>query len=220
MNNDASEWDVERFDRWADTYDRSMMQRLLMAPLHQLTIKQATATRPAPASILDIGCGTGQLLRRTARRFPQAHMTGIDASEDMVRVAQALVPEGALLRFVHAVAEQMPFDDGAFDVVVTTLSFHHWEDQPMALREVRRVLSPGGTFALVDALAVGMLRGRLTRSQHGRFYTPQVLEGMLRQAGFDVERFVPVLRFAGVVQVILSRPVGDTLSQVPEPAGG
>jgi ubiquinone/menaquinone biosynthesis C-methylase UbiE len=153
MNRYASENDVDRFGCWADSYDRSIMQRLLFVPLHQLTLKRATASQPVPISILDIGCGTGQLLRHAARYFPSAQMTGIDAAEEMVRVAQASVPAGAPVRFVHAFAEQMPFPDAAFDLVVSTLSFHHWADQLMALFETHRVLSPGGTFALVDAPA-------------------------------------------------------------------
>lgn len=203
----AHDEEVARFNRWAEDYDNSFLQRLFFVALHQFTLGQATVGRSPTASILDVGCGTGRLLRQAAQRFPAAQLTGIDAAEEMILVARAAAPRAALLRFVQGFAEELPFADHSFDVVVSTLSFHHWSDQRMGLREVHRILSPGGTFALVDALAVGLLSRPLTRSHHGRFHRPEDLQAMLQGAGFDVERFVPIRRFGGVVQVILSHPV-------------
>jgi ubiquinone/menaquinone biosynthesis C-methylase UbiE len=206
MSNGTNGIDNDRFDRWADSYDNSLFQRLIFEPMHRFTLSQATARQPGPASILDIGCGTGRLLRRAARRVPDARMTGVDASEEMIRVARASVNGTAPIRFVHGFAEDMPFGDESFDLVVTTMSFHHWSDQSLGLREARRVLAPDGTFVLVDALAAGWVRWFLMRSHHGRFNPPETLERMLQQAGFDGARFVRVPRSGGVVQVVLSQP--------------
>jgi ubiquinone/menaquinone biosynthesis C-methylase UbiE len=204
MVDPAVDQNVDRFGRWADTYDRSVLQRVLFGPLQEMVLEQAALDMPAPVSVLDIGCGTGQLLRRASRHFPEATLTGVDASKDMLRVAQAAVPVGAPVRFVEAFAEHLPFDDGAFDLVTTTMSFHHWADQPAALREVRRVMAPGGGFLLADALAAGLLRG-VFGHEGGRFNTLERLAEMLRGAGLTVERFKPVLRSGGTIQVVVSR---------------
>jgi SAM-dependent methyltransferase len=109
------------------------------------------------------------------------------------------------MRFARSFAELLPFPDAAFDLVVTTMSFHHWTDQMKALHEVHRVLSPIGIFALADALSVGILRWIFARNNHGRFNRPEALNAMLQEAGFEVEHFARVPRFSGTVQVVLSR---------------
>jgi ubiquinone/menaquinone biosynthesis C-methylase UbiE len=208
MDDRTRDKNVGRFGRWADTYDESVLQRILFGPLQEMVLKQAALDVPAPRSVLDIGCGTGQLLRRASRHFPAATLTGVDASEDMIRVAQAAVPAGAPVSFVEAFAERLPFDDGAFDLVMTTMSFHHWADQPVALREIRRVLAPGGVFLLADALIAGLMRG-VFGHEGGSFNTPERLATMLRDAGLTVERFKPALRSGGTIQVAVSRaPAG------------
>jgi ubiquinone/menaquinone biosynthesis C-methylase UbiE len=208
MGDQTLDRNVDRFGRWADTYDRSVLQRILFGPLQEMVLEQATLDAPAPRSVLDIGCGTGQLLRRASRHFPEATLTGVDAAEDMVRVAQAAVPAGAPVSFVEAFAEHLPFDDGAFDLVTTTMSFHHWADQPAALREVRRVMAPGAAFLLADALTAGLMRG-VFGHEGGSFNTPERVAEMLRGAGLLVERFKPALRSGGTIQVVVSRaPAG------------
>jgi ubiquinone/menaquinone biosynthesis C-methylase UbiE len=204
MDDPAIDRNVDRFGRWADTYDRSLLQRVLFGPLQEMVLEQAALDVPTPSSLLDMGCGTGQLLHRASRHFPEATLTGVDASKDMVRVAQAAVPLGAPVSFVEAFAERLPFDDGAFDLVTTTMSFHHWADQPAALREVRRVMAPGAAFLLADALAAGLLRG-VFGHEGGRFNTPERLSEMLRGAGLTVERSKRALRSGGTIQVVVSR---------------
>jgi len=205
MTNDYRDTDIGRFGRWADSYDESVLQRLIFAPLQEFTLRAAAAAFPDPGAILDIGCGTGLLLRRAARHFSSSKLTGIDAAEEMIRVAQSSVPEGIPVHFMHAFAEQLPFAARSFDLILTTMSFHHWSDQAKALREVRRVLVPGGVFALADAMPTSLWRWLFARSAHGRFNKLPVLEGMLRDAGLWVDKRLPVPRFGGTVQVVLTR---------------
>jgi len=205
MARDARDRNVAGFGRWADSYDRSLLQRLLFAPVHHCMLGQTAKMCPAPSSVLDIGCGTGLFLRKAAERFWSAQLTGIDAAEDMVRVAQALVPEDASVHFAQAFAEQVPFPDASFDLVVTSMSFHHWTDQQKALSEARRVLSPGGVFVLADLLATGPAGIFLAGNRWGHFKSPAALDEMLRSTGFDVERFIRVPKVPGCVQVALAR---------------
>ena len=123
----------------------------------------------------------------------------------MIRVARDSAPEAARVQFVQAFAEQLPFPDASFDLVVTSMSCHHWADQQKALREARRVLSPGGAFVLADLFAMGPAAIFLAGSRWGHFNSPAALTEMLRDAGFDVERFVRVPKVPGCVQVALAR---------------
>ncbi len=197
--------DVGRFGRWADSYNASRLQRLVFAPLQEATLREAANAVSEPCAILDIGCGTGLLLARAADRFPGAKLTGIDAAPEMIRVARSSAPAAAPVEFLQATAEALPFEPGSFDLVLTTMSFHHWAAQRAALGEVRRVLVPGGLFALTDAFPVGWLRFVFARSGHGRFNRPPELIAMLREAGLPMERHVPVPRLGDTVQVVLAR---------------
>jgi len=197
--------DVDRFGRWADSYNESRLQRLVFAPLQEATLHEAAGALPEPRTVLDIGCGTGLLLAQAAERFPKAKLTGVDAATEMIRVARSTAPPRAPVEFLQASAENLPFAPASFDLVLTTMSFHHWADQPAALREVRRVLTPDGLFALTDAFPVGWLRFVFARSGHGRFNRPPQLLAMLREAGLPMERHLPVPRFGGTVQVVLAR---------------
>jgi len=201
--------DVGRFGRRAAKYNDSLLQRLLFAPVQELLLREAARVLPHPHSILDIGCGTGLLLQRASRRFPAAGLTGIDPAEEMIRVARSSTPDGASLRFVHGFAEQLPFAGSSFELVFTTMSFHHWADQAKALQEVRRVLAPGGVFALADGLPAGWLHWLLARGSDGRFNDPATLAAMVRDAGLRPEHLVPMRRFDGVVKVAFARAPRD-----------
>jgi ubiquinone/menaquinone biosynthesis C-methylase UbiE len=101
--------------------------------------------------ILDIGCGAGQLALALARLKNVSSTMGVDLSAEMVSLAQErALAAGASANYLVADATDLPFSEGAFDVVVTTLSLHHWENPEGVLREARRVLTPGGTLLLLD----------------------------------------------------------------------
>ncbi len=139
--------DERHFDRWARRYDRSLAQPLLFGPV-QHSVVAAIATRlPTSAAVLDLGCGTGRLLDQMRAARPDAMLIGLDRSDGMVRAAHRLRPH---LHIARGAAEALPYADHSFDAVTTTVSFHHWSDKAAALAQVRRVLRPGGLFALTD----------------------------------------------------------------------
>jgi ubiquinone/menaquinone biosynthesis C-methylase UbiE len=145
----TSENDVNRFNRWAATYDQSLMQRWYLAPIHSKMldlIEQDKLTKP-PRRILDIGCGTGRLLRAASVRWPEAQLFGVDPAELMITEAKRNNPNAM---FKVGSAEELPFADQSVDLVLTSLSFHHWANQSKGLQEIARVLCPGGRFCLVD----------------------------------------------------------------------
>jgi ubiquinone/menaquinone biosynthesis C-methylase UbiE len=202
--------DVDRFGRWASTYDRSYLQRLVFEPVQRAMLEAAGRELPRPGRVLDVGCGTGRLLRRAAASFPDADLVGVDPAADMVRQAEAARPADVGARFVQAAAEALPFGDASFDLVVSSMSFHHWADQRAGLREARRVLAPGGLLALGDALAVGWpLRLALwAAGKRGRFHTPDELDAMLAGQGLTTIGRGVLPRMGGSVQVVVSRANG------------
>ena len=100
------------------------------------------------AAVLDIGTGPGVLLAELARLRPDLRLTGVDLSPAMVAAARRNVAGRATVQ-VGDVAE-LPFASAAFDVAVSTLSMHHWDDPAAAVPELARVLRPGGRLLIYD----------------------------------------------------------------------
>lgn len=98
--------------------------------------------------VLDVGCGTGALLHHLARTYPHAHLVGVDPVPAMLAVARRRLPLSVELR--EGWAEQLPCDDESFDVVVSCNMFHYIRDPVVALREMGRVLRPGGQLVITD----------------------------------------------------------------------
>ena len=154
--------DVGRFGRWASTYDEHWLQPRFFEPVQEATLDRAALLAPNPRRVLDVGCGTGALMRKAAKRFPRVDLSGVDPAPGMVEAAGRAWRGDREARFVQAAAEHLPFEDGEFDLVTSTLSFHHWQGQQAGLNEIGRVLAPGGICGpgrhLRRLLAAGVVR--------------------------------------------------------------
>ena len=141
--------DVKRFDRWAATYDQSVLQRLYFVPIHSkmLSLLVQEGPKDRVSCIIDVGCGTGRLLRAASFCWPEARLFGVDPAGQMVAEATRLNPNAI---FKLASAESLPFPDQTADIVLSSLSFHHWANHEKGLHEIARVLRPGGFFCLSD----------------------------------------------------------------------
>jgi len=206
-----SEHDVERFNRWAAGYDRHFWQKLIFEPVQQTILEVARSEVPNAKAILDVGCGTGRLLIAAEPRFPDARLEGVDAAVEMVKHAQGMLPAASRITFRQATAEKLPFPDGQFDLVFSTMTFHHWSDQGKGISEVARVLTPAGRWLLADFIATGFMRyiRRLFRLR--RFPERRLLDPMLAAAGLRVlsQRRVP--RIGAQVPVLaIGRPTLQT----------
>ena len=105
----------------------------------------------APARVLDLATGGGHTALALAS-FAR-HVTACDVTEPMLGAARGLLrARGVAATFVAGDVEALPFRDGAFDVVTCRIAAHHFADVAAAVREVRRVLRPGGSFLLQDIL--------------------------------------------------------------------
>ncbi len=101
--------------------------------------------------LLDVGCGTGPMVELLASELPGRRYTGLDLTPRMIEVASAKDIESA--RFVVGDAEDLPFDDESFDVVICANSFHHYPSPQAFFDGVARVLRPGGKLVLRDYTA-------------------------------------------------------------------
>lgn len=178
--------DIERFNRWAPTYERHRLQRLIFEPVQQTVLELAAAQVPRPRAILDVGCGTGRLLRAAEHRFPGARLEGVDAAGEMVKQAATEQASAGRITFRQAIAEDLPYGDGEFDLVISTMTFHHWSDQRRGAAEVARVLGAGGRWVLADFMAAGAMRYIRRLLRMSRFPERGLLDGMVESAGMKV----------------------------------
>lgn len=137
--------------RGSRVYDVVMVR--LTRRLYQRVVADLTALGLGEGKVLDAGTGPGTLVRKIARRFPGLQINGIDLSEDMIGLARAHARRehlGERVQFASGDVAHLPYPDQSFDVVVSTISMHHWAELAQPLRELYRVLKPGGRVWIYD----------------------------------------------------------------------
>jgi ubiquinone/menaquinone biosynthesis C-methylase UbiE len=182
--------DVERFDEWSTTYDRGPGQ-YFFGRVHRPVVDAVCSGRVTPRRVVDLGCGTGRLLEALLPRLTGAELIGVDPAEGMIAVARTRFAGEPRVRLEVASADHLPLADASVDVATTTMSFHHWDHQDAALREVVRTLAPGGRLLLADVLGIGLFGGllRSTGRGHGSGYrNAREMTALLRDAGFSAWR--------------------------------
>jgi ubiquinone/menaquinone biosynthesis C-methylase UbiE len=105
------------------------------------------------ARVLEIACGVGQATVQFKRPLPEAEVIGLDVALPVLRYAHMRSAQlGADVEYVQALAEEMPFEDNSVDMVMSYIFFHEVPVEVMqrVLREVHRVLRPGGTFSIFE----------------------------------------------------------------------
>lgn len=147
----------------------------------------------APAQrVLDLGCGTGATTLLAKRLEPGIEIVGLDPDEKALARARRKAERGRLeVELVQGFGDALPFPDGRFDRVLSSFMFHHLDaaEQPAVLRELRRVLRPGGSLHVLDFAGeghgLGALLARLVhRSESLRANADDVLPRLMREAGF------------------------------------
>ena len=166
----------------APVYDLPVLQQWIYRPPHNEVISQLRDHESR--KIADIACGTGILSDRIERELHPEEIYGVDMSDGMLNQARA---RSNRVQWLRGPAEQLPFDDGALDAVVTTSAFHFF-DQPAALREFHRVLAPGGLVAVATLSAQHSLLQGLSdnrwKPQHNP--SPTAMRDLFEGAGFTV----------------------------------
>jgi ubiquinone/menaquinone biosynthesis C-methylase UbiE len=177
---------LKEYTALAPTYDRRW-SAYLNASL-RMTLDEV-ADLPADR-VLDVACGTGQLLAVLAGRSNSPELVGIDRVPAMLNVARLKLGQRATI--LECEATQLPFDDADFQLVTCTNALHYFPDIDAALREIRRVISPNGNLIITDWCRnyfwMRVLNRILPRTQHAHAHTLSIeeLKQGLSQAGFRI----------------------------------
>lgn len=184
--------DIAHFDRIATRYDRHPGQLGCRRADRHVLDAAAHALGRDPGTVVDVGCGTGRLLRAAAARWPDAALHGVDPAPGMVSVCRSAVPDAVV---AVAGAEHLPLPDGDAEVVLSTTSFGHWADQRRGLLETRRILAADGVLVLAEHSpppdwVAAVLRRVTQLPQH---HPEDRTRAMLTAAGFSrvITRRVP-----------------------------
>jgi len=187
------------YARYAPTYDRRFHRYSEGTLAHAM---QAIGELP-PGRVLDVACGTGLLLERLRRRWPDAPILGVDLNPEMLAVAERRLPRavdpphgGTDAPFTDwriGPAEALPVEGGWADTLTCTNAFHLVQQPAAALREFHRALAPQGRLVLVDwCRDFRSMRWLLLALRHGRrqqriAWTLHDLRGAVEEAGMAVE---------------------------------
>ena len=166
-------------------------RRKILSGFVEEICRQVTDRRPR---ILDVGCGTGANLLMLSE---YGDAEGVDISED----ALAFCRERGLDKVSLGAGEKLPYEDGTFDLVTALDVVEHMDDDLAGLREMRRVLRPGGRVLLFVPTFMFLWGLQDAVSNHRRRYRLPELRRVLEQAGFEIERttyanitfFLPIL---------------------------
>jgi ubiquinone/menaquinone biosynthesis C-methylase UbiE len=186
---------------WARAYD-ALVWVLTLGNERRFRQRLAELARlEAGQSALDVGCGTGALAI-VAKGFVGAggQVTGVDPSPEMVaRATRKAVKAGVDVRFDVGTIEALPFPDGTYDTVLSSLMLHHLtqEGRQKGIEEIARVVKPGGRFLAVDIGGAGGMR-------HGPFLR------LGNHADFDLDTLAPALESAGL-RIVDRGEVGQKL---------
>jgi ubiquinone/menaquinone biosynthesis C-methylase UbiE len=166
-------------DRWqvsasaAENYERINVPRLF-GPWAEVLVDRAGLT--AGQRVLDVACGTGVVARLAAQRVgPSGSVTGIDLNEGMLAEAARHVPAGLSIEWELADAQQLPFDDQQFDVVLCQQGLQFLPDRQQAIAQMRRVLRRGGLAAVAAWAPID--RSPVAHARH---------QGLIQYLGEDI----------------------------------
>ena len=168
-------------EKWAFYVEATTRETLRRLPLS------------AASRVLDVGCGTGELLRRIRANVPDAVLAGLDPVPEMLDVAREKLSGHDDLRVGYA--DRLPWNAGTFDVVVSCNMFHYISEPLRALREIARVLRPTGALVLTDwcddyfACRICNLYLRLTNRAFYKTYRQAECLELLKVAGYEVQSF-------------------------------
>jgi SAM-dependent methyltransferase len=207
-----------------EVYERYLVPALF-APFAERLI-ELTAPQPGDR-VLDVACGTGIVGRLAA--MLGAHAVGVDSNPLMLEVARAVDPS---IEWLESEAGELPFPDASFDLVLCQAGFQYFPDRAASLREMRRVLAPGGRLAisvwravehqpgwllLAEALDrhAGPEVGAIMRAPFA-FSSADALRDLVRAAGFRdvaVEIQIEAVRFPSAKDLLLRQEAASPLAE-------
>lgn len=186
------------FGRWARYYDSRFLRALYFERLYRKLFGMLgrfhLSSQARSFRVLDVACGTGELLLRLASAAPHLDYAGLDLTPEMLAVARGKLSRFDHVKLVEGNASSLPFRDHSFDLVLCSEAFHHFPEPQKVLKEMARVTRRGGYLVLMDPAANTFLQrlvvrfgSRLIEVNH-HVYSFGELNMLLGNAGYTVER--------------------------------
>jgi ubiquinone/menaquinone biosynthesis C-methylase UbiE len=177
-----------KWDNWAKIADGKgwkfdYLRSAQMSLISMLDIKENV-------DFLDIGCGTGWAIGQTAQSVDNiGSFYGVDLSQMMIEKASENFKEYSNFHFIRANSESIPLDDNFFDIIICTNSFHHYLHPDIAMKEIFRLLKPGGKTYILDPAADSWLMKvvdniiKLLEPGHVKIYSSEEFKNLMSEAG-------------------------------------
>lgn len=202
----------EMFDSIAPAYD--FMNRAMTFGIDRLWRRRAVSelVRVPHAKVLDIATGTADLAMLLARRLDGARVTGVDLSEGMIGIGRRKVEAAGLADRVEleiADCLALPFGDSEFDCITCAYGVRNFQDLLAGYREMKRVLRPGGTVAILELSAPS---GSIVRPFYN-LYTRHVIPAVGRLISKDVRAY------SYLPESIAAVPARGAMTAIMEQAG-
>ena len=183
-----------------------------LQPIHQEMVTLADLRDGQ--RVLDVGCGTGNLLRTIGRQHPGTELVGLDPDpKALARARRKTRRAGLTVRLDQGFAQELPYPDGSVDRVFSSLMLHHLDtpSKDALLAEVRRVLRPDGLLVLADAVVDehghGHRPGRRRMRAHLVDNIGDAVSRRIASAGFTVEPTrTMALRVGGTIGIVRAAP--------------
>ncbi|HHW68590.1 MAG: S-adenosylmethionine-dependent methyltransferase [Defluviitaleaceae bacterium] len=169
----------ETADHYVDSHDGKFVQHMYTSLLKELE-------KFTSGKLLDIGCGNGDFLGLIKDRGLELH--GIDLAENMVKVAKKRY--GDIAQIILGDAENLPYEEGMFDVIICNASFHHYTNPRAVLAQMRRVLKNNGVLLIGDPWMPQPLRGlmnyftRFSNEGDFHYYGKEEMRNLMNECSF------------------------------------
>jgi len=137
--------------------------------------------------VLDVGCGGGKTLSRLAQMVPQGKVYGIDYSADMVKFSKKInkkLIEQNHVEIIEGSVEEMSFKDDFCDLVTAFETYYFWTNLSDALKEIKRVLKPGGRLLLVNEMKFGVTPAKLIEETFVKLFPLEEIQNIMQLVGF------------------------------------
>lgn len=194
----------EEFNRWAEAGRGEGMERDHLPITLPVLEKMGLATTD---NVLDVGCGSGWLARRLAERVTEGRVVGMDVSDEMIRVARRTSLDFENILYATGEVAEIPWEANFFNHAISVESAYYWPEPAAGIREILRVLRPGGHAWIL----INYYRDNLHCHQWGPLLAvPTHL--------LSAEEWMEFFRAAGFVEVGSERVVDPSPS--PEVYGG
>ncbi|WP_425800605.1 class I SAM-dependent methyltransferase [Desulfitobacterium sp. Sab5] len=185
-----------RFGNRADKYDSGFEGKFLRK-FYWLFIQNINI--PSNSKVLDVACGTGELLKQMYNRFNILGY-GMDIDDRMINVAKEKCPQ---MDIRQAKCDKIPFSNQSFDIITVCMAFHHFENRKEFINEVVRVIKDGGQIYIVELRLPEIIRKIANTIMYhlnivGHFFTPNEISSEFEKVGIQADGCVK----EGLVQII------------------